>query len=131
MNIDWENAPEGTTHYDTKTDMWPWMRNHKGKWFVFNEQDNLWQSYSVICGEVEEDFVPIYENSVPKGVVTSDRLQKLSEESGFQIEFHPDGKVHVWDEGLEEGTSGTLDEVIELAEAKIEYAKVWTKFTWD
>ena len=77
-------------------------------------------------------FIPVgFEQSIPKGVVTSDKLQKLSEESGFQIEFHPDGEVHVWDEGLEEGTSGTLDEVIELAEAKIEYAKVWAKFTWD
>ena len=130
LKHNWENAPEGTTHYDTETRIWPWMRNHEGKWFVFNEQRGFWQSYDVRIGEAE-NFVPIYEQSIPKGVVTSDKLQKLSEESGFQIEFHPDGKIRVWDEVLEQGTAGTLDEVIELAEAKIEYAKVWAKFTWD
>ena len=131
---DWENAPEGTTHFDPDElpeDDNRWMRLKDDELFTYEQGD--WVLFSRNPTNFTGGYIkkPEYEQSVPKGAVTSDKLQKLSEESGFQIEFHPDGKVHVWDEVLEQGTAGTLDEVIELAEAKIEYAKVWAKFTWD
>lgn len=58
MNIDWSEAPEGATHYDSDPNGFAWLRpNHSGRgWEFWGGKGNSW----ICCGSVSgvERFVP-------------------------------------------------------------------------
>jgi len=135
-DIDWNSAPEGATHYDPGSnlddDPASFMRfDETGCYFWDGEQ---WDEYGEVgeytCAAVKARSIPLPAEKVGVGDVTVERLIKLSKESGFEVDIHPNGKLYVWDDEMDAHATGTLEEIIELCEAKKEWLKVWTKFTW-
>ena len=134
-DIDWSEAPEGTTHFDIKFDPdgndTSWMlRARDGRWFYYTTEKG-WIFYPAGKSEIESDFIP-RPKPPEKCTVTATKLRELAINSGLQVEFHSEGDIYVWDDVMEVGARlETIDEYIELAEAKIEYQKVWCKYHWE
>ena len=42
--INWNEAPKGTTHCDTGCDRFPWMKLSHGLWYMYNTKGR-WSSY--------------------------------------------------------------------------------------
>lgn len=134
MNIDWENAPEGTTHYDPSDD----YQNPLNRWIRYDDLEG-WCSY-------DEDgwdncythnkhlFIPRpkFEASIPEGVITVNKIQELCKITGLEVDIYPDGDYCIWDEACERSCrTKSIDEVMELLNAAREYISVREKFTWE
>ncbi len=57
IEINWEEAPEGTTHYDTADKDTPWMKHCNRRWYFFDSWGD-WTEYHLIQGEDTSNFVP-------------------------------------------------------------------------
>jgi hypothetical protein len=57
-NIDWEDAPEGTTHYDPTDEVYPWNKIGKCAWYYYNH--GAWFRYVPFEQEDTnfESFIP-------------------------------------------------------------------------
>ena len=46
IKINWEDAPEGTTHYDPTQDFYPWVRSERSVWYFYYKPDEEWLPFS-------------------------------------------------------------------------------------
>jgi len=128
MDIDWSKAPEGTTHavLSSNNERTLWRKSVINKIFAWDENQGTW--FVLGDRQVLHDQHNYIER--PGCSMTVERLIKLSKESGFEVDIHPNGKLYVWDDEMDAHATGTLEEIIELCEAKKVWLKVWTEFTW-
>jgi len=133
MDIDWSRAPEGVTHaIDDGLGYVRWRRITDSDVHHWDEQSRMWRVLGDFRSLSKEfDYISKPDVTSEANNMTVERLVKLSKESGFEIDIHPDGKLYVWDDEMDAHATGTVDEIIELCEAKKEWLKVWTKFHWD
>jgi hypothetical protein len=58
QDINWEDAPEGATHYDIKDEHTPWMKNEEGVWYYYS-RNGCWALLVFDYAEYStESFIP-------------------------------------------------------------------------
>src|SRR5690554_1098295 len=127
MGIDWDKAPEGTTHAGIFDGEVYWRRQIDDCLYAWNDI----VGWKPVMGGTADSWKGLF-IYVEKPTLTIQELRSLVQESGLQIEFHADGTIYVWDDTYEEGTRvNSLDEYIRLAEAKAVYVKLWSDYIWE
>jgi hypothetical protein len=127
MEIDWDQAPEGTTHAGIFDGEIYWRKQVDD--FLYAWSDGV--GWKPVMGGTANYWKGLF-TYVEKPTITIQQLRSLARESGLQVEFHENGDIYVWDDTYEEGTRvSILDEYVRLAEAKAAYVKLWADYIWE
>ena len=128
MGIDWDKAPEGTTHAGIFDGEVYWRRQIDDCLYAWSDG----RDWAEVLGATANQWRETFDYIEKPTTTTIQQLRSLVQQSGLQIEFHANGDIYVWDDTHEEGTRvNSLDEYVRLAEAKAAYVKLWSDYIWE